>query len=330
MFLCGWIALFLGGALVIFFAGAARYLLPIAAPIALLATRRLEGRPAWLWTGLAAQLLLSLSLGWTSYVHWDGYRRFARLLAAKPTQGDVWINGEWGLRHYIQEYRHGRPLRRGQRLRPGDILVSSELAYPVPYNSGGVRLEPLEREEIATAFPLRLMGLNAKSAYTTISFGLRPFDVSGGPFDVVRADLAVELIPRLSLLPMNAPEATEQIVSGIYGLENGQWRWTSGQAVLLLKPPSGPAPLRVEFAIPEGAPGRQVLVTVDGATVAEETYAAAGSYDILTRPLMPKGARAMVVIRIDKTFSPPGDARALGMILTAVGFQSHRRLDPQP
>ncbi len=39
----------------------------------------------------------------------------------------------------------------------------------------------------------------------------------------------IERKPTLTDLPMNAPEAEQQIVSGVYQLENGQWRWMSQQ-----------------------------------------------------------------------------------------------------
>ena len=46
-FLLAWIAIFFAGAVVIFFAGSARYLLPMAAPVALLASRlRPRGWPS--------------------------------------------------------------------------------------------------------------------------------------------------------------------------------------------------------------------------------------------------------------------------------------------
>ena len=49
LFLLAWIALFFAGALVVFFAGSARYLLPMAAPMALLASRL---RTRWLARGI--------------------------------------------------------------------------------------------------------------------------------------------------------------------------------------------------------------------------------------------------------------------------------------
>jgi len=62
-----WIVLFFGLALVIFFAGSARYLLPIVAPVAILVTRRLERRPALLAAGIAASLLVGVALASANY-----------------------------------------------------------------------------------------------------------------------------------------------------------------------------------------------------------------------------------------------------------------------
>ena len=67
---------------------------------------------------------------------------------------------------------------------------------------------------------------------------------------------------------MSAPEAKTQIVSGIYDLE-GQWRWTSGRAMLLLKPPLTPAPLQFKIFIPDPAPARKITVSVDNTVIHE-------------------------------------------------------------
>src|SRR6185436_4981091 len=48
-FLAAWAAIFFAGALLIFFAGSARYLLPIAAPVAILVAR--TAAPRWLIAG---------------------------------------------------------------------------------------------------------------------------------------------------------------------------------------------------------------------------------------------------------------------------------------
>jgi len=319
-FLAGWVLIFFAAALVLFFAGSARYLLPIAAPVALLVTRALEDRPRWLAAGFVFQLALALALSFVNYQHWDGYRQFAASLRNEAEHKRVWINGEWGLRFYFESYG-GLPLLRGQAVQPGDIVVSSELAYPIRFTTGGGALAPLAEREIRPVLPLRLTGLGAKSAYSTASMGLRPFDVTTLPADRVRADVVVERKPELSYLKMGFPEAGQQIVSGVYDLENGQWRWMGERAVLLLKRPATAAPVEVVFYIPDQSPARRVSVAVDGVEVSAETYTAPGSYTLVSRPLAPAAESATVTIFVDKTFSVAGDQRRLGVVLVAAGFK---------
>ena len=297
----------------IFFAGSARYLLPMAAPVALLVSRI---RTRWLAAGFACQMVLSLGLAIVNYQHWDGYRQFAHSLSSYPR---VWINGEF-LRYYF-EAKGGLPMRRGQGVRPGDVVVSSELSYPGAFTNGGGAHSPIAQREIRPALPLRLIGLDSHSAYSTISRGLRPFDISRGPIDRIRADLVVERQPTLAYLPMNAPEAAQQIVSGLYDLDGATWRWMSARAVVLLKAPAEPTPLRAVFTIPPMAPARRVALSIDGQEVASETYVAPGSYTLAAPPSAIYTSTVTVTIAIDKTFSVPTDARELGIILSELGFR---------
>jgi hypothetical protein len=314
-----WILLFFAAALVLFFAGSARYLLPIALPVAILVARELPSK--WLYAGIVCELVLSLGLAVVNYQHWDGYRNFARSLADQAENRRVWVNGEWGGLRYYMESEGALPLMRGQALHPGEMVVSSSLAYPVTVSSGGGVLAPLSTAEISSPIPLRIVALGGKSAYSATLFGLRPFDVSTGPIDRVRAEVFTEREPRLEDLPMNAPEAAEQIVGGVYDLEDKQWRWMSGKAVLLLKSPRDPKPLTVRFYIPDSAPGRTVTVSMDGRQVAQETFPKPGAYTLTSAPLRPEGKSATVSIAIDKTFSVPGDRRELGAILSQAGFR---------
>jgi hypothetical protein len=165
--------------------------------------------------------------------------------------------------------------------------------------------------------------VNGKSAYSTTMFGLRPFDISLGPIDQLRAEVAIEHKPVVSDLRMNAPEAEQQIVSGVYQLENGEWRWTSKDAVILLKPPAEPRPLVIRFVIPDAAPARKITLAVNDQIVATEDYPVPGSYTLSVDKTKPIGDSVRVTISIDKSFSPQSDRRELGIILTEVGFQDH-------
>jgi hypothetical protein len=320
-FLAAWVLIFFTGALVLFFAGSARYLLPLAAPVALLVSRSLEGRAGWLVAAAGVQLALSLGLSLVNYQHWDGYRQFARSLSRESEIRRVWINGEWGLRFYF-ESDGGLPLVRGQAVRPGDMVVSSELAMPIPFSTGGGALVPVAAREVRSALPLRLTGLGARSGYSSVSMGLRPFDFTRSPIDRVRAEVVVERKPVLSYLPMNAPEADQQIVSGIYQLEGDRYRWMAERAVVLLKRPERPSPLEVSFYIPPQTPARRVEVSLNGRVVAEETLTGEGTYTITSDPVTTESEPASVVILADRSFSVPGDRRRLSVILTAVGFRA--------
>ncbi len=319
-FLSAWVLIFFAGALALFFAGSARYLLPMAAPVALAASRRLKPRPAWLAAGVGLQLALSLCLSLVNYQHWDGYREFARQLKGDTETRRVWINGEWGLRFYV-ESDGGLPLVRGQAVRPGEVVVSSELAFPVEFTTGGGVLTPSLEREISSTLPLRLTGLGARSAYSTVSLGLRPFDIHSGPIDRLRASLVLEHKPALSYLPMDAPEADQQIVSGIYQLEGGRYRWMAGRAVVLLKNPGQPSALEVALYIPPQSPARRVTLLLDEKPVAQQLFQGSGSFTLVSAPLTPLTESPVVAILVDRTFAVPGDQRELGVILAAAGFK---------
>jgi hypothetical protein len=317
-FLAQWVLIFFAGALVIFFAGSARYLLPIALPIAILATQR-AGR-GLLAISLACGFALSLALAMVNYQHWDGYRQFALLLQSDAQSKRLWVNGEWGLRYYFDS-EGGLPLRQSQAIHPGEMVVSSKLSYPIPFTSGGGVPAPMAQRAITSSIPLRIVALRGRAAYSTTMLGLRPFDVSRAPIDQLTAELMIERKPALSDVPMNAPQAEEQIVSGVYQLENGQWRWMGQTATILLKPRAEPAPVTVRFTIPAASPARRVTIALNDGSVASQTYSAPGAYSLSSPPVKPAGDSARLNITVDKTFSVPGDSRELGIILTGVGFR---------
>jgi len=191
-FLGAWVLLFFTGAVIVFFAGSARYLLPIAAPVAILVTRACG--PRIVMMGFALQMALSLGLAIVNYQHWGSYRQFA---ASVPTDHRVWINAEWGLRYYL-ESRGALPMARDQILQPGDTVVTSTLALPLPMHAA---LAPVARREIRPSIPLRIISLDGRSAYSSASLrGLLPFEISTAPIDRVRAEIVVERKPELTYI----------------------------------------------------------------------------------------------------------------------------------
>src|SRR5262249_36566121 len=149
---------------------------------------------------------------------------------------------------------------------------------------------------------LRLVALNGKSGYST-TMGLRPFDISTGPIDRVLAETVLEKKPVLSILPMSAPDAAQQIVSGIYSVENGQYRWMAQKAVVLLKTPGATASLMLHLYIPDSAPARRVTAIVNGTEVARENYPAPGAYTLTSGPIALAGDTSTVELLVDKAFS---------------------------
>ncbi len=238
-FLLAWIALYFAGAVVLFFSGSARYLLPMAAPACILASRT---GSKWLAPSFVLQLALALALATVNYQHWDGYRAFAAALRA-PTAGKrVWVDNDWGLRYYL-ESDHALPARKGQHVRSGDIVVTSELGHNVEFKAP---LTLFTSETIESSIPLRLIGLNSHSGYSTVEEGFLPFGISGGPIDRVLARVVKERRVTQEYLKIHSPEASEQIVDGIDASDG----WTSKSASVVLKRPAAPRTLRAEFYIP--------------------------------------------------------------------------------
>ncbi|HNY41384.1 MAG TPA: glycosyltransferase family 39 protein [Bryobacteraceae bacterium] len=322
-FLTAWVAMFFAAALVLFFAGSARYLLPLAAPLAILLVFHFQDRPILIGAAFLWSLTIGLSLAWVNYQHWDAYRtaiRDARLPLPDGSTRRLWVNGEWGLRYY-SEAAGAIPVARGGTLRPGDMLITSGLMSEVPFTlGGGVRVEQSSATVLPT-LPLRLIGLGSRSGYSSIGFGLWPFDITTAPVDRISISSIVERAPTLSWLDMRMTSIEPQIVSGVYSVEEGQWRWSSPRAVFLLKAPGTAAPVRVNLYVPEQAPGRRVTVELNGSVIDQRTLSGPGMNEIVTAAQTPGSATATLVISIDRGFSPPGDGRTLGFILTGAGFQ---------
>ena len=177
-FLAGWCLLYFAFALVAFFAGAARYLLPLVAPMVLLAVRQCATRPRWLALALAFNTFLGLHLSFATY-------EFARVYPQlQPPPGDTFlVNGEWGFRYYMTQ-RGGRMLQQSSVPLPGEWIVSSEMSLAGNYGSlAGALAVPLEVRELSVRSSLRVMDRYAHSGFSSVTFGLLPFSFSRRPLD---------------------------------------------------------------------------------------------------------------------------------------------------
>jgi len=231
------------------------------------------------------------------------------------------VDGEWGFQYYGQQ-AGGQPLLRGAELKPGDWLLTSKLGFPLaPRLAPGTSRVLVRETLVVPGVPFRLIALHGRSAFSSVAFGVRPFAVSGAPADILTAERIVAHEPVLSYLPMDSPEADQQILSGVYQLEAGRYRWMGARAGLLLKNPGQPSRLEVALYIPPQTPARRVSVSLDDKPVAEQTFAGPGSYTLTSSAVTVTTESPAVTITVDKTFAVAGDQRELGIILTAAGFK---------
>ncbi len=316
-FLAAWVAIYFAGAVAIFFAGAARYLLPVAAPVAILTSRFLRGRRLWLISGLAAQLCLSLLLAKVNYDHWDGYRQFVLRHADEIAHRRTWVAAEWGLRFYAEAYG-ALPLTVSTPVQPEDLVLTSALADAASRSRSN--LVNIDAFAIRPRIPFRLIGLGTRSCFQTAAFGLRQFDISTAPIDVIRVQRIVERQPTVSWLPMNAPEAAWQIVNGLYSLEEHAWRWMGSTATFRLKPLEGEARFVARIYVPPQVVPCHVTVALNQSVLRTYTFTAPGPYEVEAKAAGLHGA-VTATISTDKTFHAAGDERALGLIVREVGLQ---------
>jgi len=315
-----WLLLFFGAAVVIFFAGSARYLLPLALPLAILTANRFEGRRGILLAATGVHLALGLVLAAANQQHWSGYQRLVENRAKSFVHKRVWTNAEWGLRYYA-ESAGVRPMLHGQPLRPGDLVLTSALGPRILANPGAGLFAPLGEDPVRPGLPFRLLGLGSRSGYSTNLGGFRAFDVTWAPADTVRLETVIARSPMLSYVAMGDAEAERHLVEGVYALEPGGWRWSAGRAAVILRRPERAAGVSAEFRLTEHAAGAEVALMVDGVRVAGETYRQAGLYTLRSSgPVVVAGEAANLVIVSSRPFRVPPDDRELGLILVGAGF----------
>ena len=312
-FLGWWVLLFFAPAMLVFFAGSARYLLPVAAPLAILAAN--ASRKSIALAGAALQLALAFGLAVVNYQTSNTYRHYVELLMEQAHGRRIWVNADWGLRYYL-EAAGGLPLTKNPQVQPGDIVVTSDLGNPL---SAAVPLTSFYPIEIRPRTPLRLISLDGRSAYSFGSHGLLPFEISTAPIDRVHADIAIE--PELSYLDPHDPKAAAQFISGISA--DG---WTAKDATVLLKVPSvgdktAATRISASFFLPTSAVARHATLSANGRVLAQGNLAATDAVYSISAPAPLGSTSIAVTLSVDKTFSVPGDARDLGVVLTGIGFQ---------
>jgi hypothetical protein len=176
--LAAWCLLYFGFAALVFFAGAARYLLPLAAPMVLLFVLQFQERPRWLALALGVNVVLGLSISFAAY-------EFSRIYAEVPSPPgpSFLVNGDWGFRYYMLAHG-GRVLETTSIPRPGEWIVSSALSLAGNYDSLAEETAvPLRFADVQVRTPLRLIDRYAHSGFSSASSGLLPFSFSNRPLD---------------------------------------------------------------------------------------------------------------------------------------------------
>jgi hypothetical protein len=139
--------------------------------------------------------------------------------------------------------------------------------------------------------------------------------------------------PLASVVNVNDPAASPQLVRGFYGLEAGLWRWTMKRFEVALKPPPGSAQnggrLTLKLTIPEVISSRlgpvTVSGTINGLALPPETFVKPGDYvyahDVPASAL--KDDAVIAAFASDKAIPPsPDDARELALIAVSVALES--------
>ena len=176
--LAAWCLLYFAFACVAFFAGAARYLLPLAAPMAILFVIQFRDRPRILWLALAVNVVLGLNISFAAY-------EFARVYAdvPPPPGRSFLINGDWGFRYYMVA-KGGRALEDVSVPTPGEWIVASDLSIAGKYDSLAEETAmPLRSVDLRVRTPLRIVDRHAHTGNSSASMGLLPFSFSLLPLD---------------------------------------------------------------------------------------------------------------------------------------------------
>jgi hypothetical protein len=138
--------------------------------------------------------------------------------------------------------------------------------------------------------------------------------------------------PLVSMVNVNDPAASAQLVRGFYSLESGTWRWTMKKFEVALKPPAGAAEngarLSFRFTIPEVIFTRlgaiTVNATINGLALRPETYLKPGDYtyirDVPASAL--HGDAVAVEFASDKGIAPTADdVHEFALVAVSMGLE---------
>jgi hypothetical protein len=198
VFMVCWLAGALATGILVLPFGAARYMLPVLPPLAMILVASREGRIAhrpWLRPAGAVAIALTfagaLLLSAVDHEHAGAYRAFAATHPAPSLErGRTWFVGDWGFRHYMEQAGHTYLLSSDNAPAVGDLIVQARTA-----GNHSMSKELLERVarvrsiEVPGRIPIRLLNGEARAGFYSHAWGLPPFARSHDPlerFDVYR------------------------------------------------------------------------------------------------------------------------------------------------
>lgn len=167
----------------------AKYLSLVAAPLALLAVRGSALPRAVAWAGTAAWLALALGLA-----HADAeLARAHRRIALEEAEPGTRLGAHWGVQWYAAR-KGAEPVRVGRPLEPGERLLTFRQAGQAvdPAALRFRRAVRLDAENATSAWPLRMLHVQAHAGWYSTYWGLLPYAVSTLPLEHVRTWRIVE------------------------------------------------------------------------------------------------------------------------------------------
>lgn len=160
-----------------------RYLLPVAAPVAILLTRsaeQVEWGKALQRAAIAISAVLALTIAVADHRFAAAGAEVGTKVAALPLEGERRFAGEWSFR-YALERAGWSPWRADEVLPSGSWVVVADNASPgaVPTDT----LEPMRRVVSDDLFPLRVVDVDAGIGLYAETLGALPFGWSDGPLE---------------------------------------------------------------------------------------------------------------------------------------------------
>jgi hypothetical protein len=214
-----WCLLYFAFALVVFFAGAARYLMPLAVPLAILFVRQNtigdKDRRWRLWATLVIGTVLGLNLAFADYELARVYselpappNREANFAWIAPPGKDFLVDGEWGFR-YAMTRRGGKPIETSSPARPGEWIIKSDLSGGDFRSPAEALAVSMESRDLRIRTPFRVIDRGrpedgpgyAHSGFESSGFGLLPFSFSNRPIDHVTYSLVSPFLDSSGWIP---------------------------------------------------------------------------------------------------------------------------------